>query len=195
MADANPTCEDKDSLKSTKDVVATNTALLKDLKTETEKYQEKLDTYRLEQATKEAETSMDEAKAALSKAQKAADTQLKKVKDTPSLQGEATIKKLYETLTKVSNEANKISTTITTSTYEEAVESIAKAKEAATKAGELNKAATGIDLDGNGGFGVYPYNIHEQQEGRRRTRKRRMGEYLRRCRHLDRHRDRRLPAS
>lgn len=145
IASVNPTCEDKDSLNSTKAVVAANAALLTDLKTETDKYSDALEAYRLEQATKEAEASMAEAKEALSKAQKAADTQLKKVKDSPSLQGEAAIKKPYETLTKVSNEANAISTTVTTSTYEDAVESIAKAKEADAKAGELNKAAKDLE--------------------------------------------------
>lgn len=100
------------------------------------------DAYRLTKATEEANSTMDAAKANLAEAQKNADEQIKAVDDDSQMASDGNVKGAYDALKNVNNESHSLSTTVTISSYDEAVASIAKAKEVDQKANDIKK-----DLD------------------------------------------------
>lgn len=100
------------------------------------------DAYRLTKATDEANSTMDAAKANLAEAQKNADEQIKAVDDDSQMASDGNVKGAYDALKNVNNESHSLSTTVTISSYDEAVASIAKAKEVDQKANDIKK-----DLD------------------------------------------------
>lgn len=97
------------------------------------------DAYRLTKATDEANSTMDAAKANLAEAQKNADEQIKAVDDDSQMTSDGNVKGAYDALKNVNNESHSLSTTVTISSYDEAVASIAKAKEVDQKANDIKK--------------------------------------------------------
>lgn len=97
------------------------------------------DAYRLTKATDEANSTMDAAKSNLAEAQKNADEQIKAVDDDSQMASDGNVKGAYDALKNVNNESHSLSTTVTTSSYDEAVASIAKAKEVDQKANDIKK--------------------------------------------------------
>lgn len=100
------------------------------------------DAYRLTKATDEANSTMDAAKSNLAEAQKNADEQIKAVDDDSQMASDGNVKGAYDALKNINNESHSLSTTVTISSYDEAVASIAKAKEVDQKANDIKK-----DLD------------------------------------------------
>lgn len=98
------------------------------------------DAYRLTKATDEANSTMDAAKANLAEAQKNADEQIKVVDEDSQMASDGNVKGAYDTLKNINNESHTLSTTVTTSSYDEAVASIAKAKDVDQKAEDIKKA-------------------------------------------------------
>ena len=97
------------------------------------------DAYRLTKATDEANSTMDAAKANLAEAQKSADEQIKVVDEDSQMASDGNVKGAYDTLKNINNESHTLSTTVTTSSYDEAVASIAKAKDVDQKANDIKK--------------------------------------------------------
>ena len=97
------------------------------------------DAYRLTKATDEANSTMDAAKSNLAEAQKNADEQIKAVDDDSQMASDGNVKGAYDTLKNVNNESHSLSTTVTISSYDEAVASIAKAKDVDQKANDIKK--------------------------------------------------------
>ena len=97
------------------------------------------DAYRLTKATDEANSTMDAAKSNLAEAQKNADEQIKAVDDDSQMASDGNVKAAYDALKNVNNESHSLSTTVTISSYDEAVASIAKAKEVDQKANDIKK--------------------------------------------------------
>lgn len=97
------------------------------------------DAYRLTKATDEANSTMDAAKANLAEAQKNADEQIKVVDEDSQMASDGNVKGAYDTLKNINNESHTLSTTVTTSSYDEAVASIAKAKDVDQKANDIKK--------------------------------------------------------
>ena len=97
------------------------------------------DAYRLTKATDEANSTMDAAKANLAEAQKNADEQIKAVDDDSQMASDGNVKGAYDALKNVNNESHSLSTTVTISSYDEAVASIAKAKDVDQKANDIKK--------------------------------------------------------
>ena len=97
------------------------------------------DAYRLTKATDEANSTMDAAKANLAEAQKNADEQIKAVGDDSQMASDGNVKGAYDALKNVNNESHSLSTTVTISSYDEAVASIAKAKDVDQKANDIKK--------------------------------------------------------
>ena len=97
------------------------------------------DAYRLTKATDEANSTMDAAKSNLAEAQKNADEQIKAVDDDSQMASDGNVKGAYDALKNVNNESHSLSTTVTISSYDEAVASIAKAKEVDQKANDIKK--------------------------------------------------------
>lgn len=97
------------------------------------------DAYRLTKATDEANSTMDAAKSNLAEAQKNADEQIKAVDDDSQMASDGNVKGAYDALKNVNNESHSLSTTVTISSYDEAVASIAKAKDVDQKANDIKK--------------------------------------------------------
>lgn len=97
------------------------------------------DAYRLTKATDEANSTMDAAKSNLAEAQKNADEQIKVVDEDSQMASDGNVKGAYDALKNVNNESHSLSTTVTTSSYDEAVASIAKAKDVDQKANDIKK--------------------------------------------------------
>lgn len=97
------------------------------------------DAYRLTKATDEANSTMDAAKANLAEAQKNADEQIKAVDDDSQMASDGNVKGAYDALKNANNESHSLSTAVTISSYDEAVASIAKAKEVDQKANDIKK--------------------------------------------------------
>lgn len=117
-------------------------AAVKTVDDKTQSFVNARDAYRLTKATDEANSTMDAAKANLAEAQKNADEQIKAVDDDSQMASDGNVKGAYDALKNVNNESHSLSTTVTTSSYDEAVASIAKAKEVDQKANDIKK-----DLD------------------------------------------------
>lgn len=114
------------------------------LKAQTKAFTDARDKARLAKASEEANTSMDTAKTDLAAAQKDATDQLAVVDGDTGLQGDATVKAAYDALKAVEADSHSVSTTVTVSTYDEAVASIDKAKTVATKTGEITAASQAL---------------------------------------------------
>lgn len=114
------------------------------LKAQTKAFTDARDKARLAKASEEANTSMDTAKSDLAAAQKDATDQLAVVDGDTGLQGDATVKAAYDALKAVEADSHSVSTTVTTSTYDEAVASIDKAKTVAAKTGEITAASQAL---------------------------------------------------
>ncbi|WP_455952089.1 hypothetical protein [Arcanobacterium haemolyticum] len=137
-------CSDGTALQSFEGLTGARQADLDALKSQTAAFTAERDKYRLDKATEEAKTSMDTAKTDLAAAQKAATDQLKIVDADTALQSDAAVKAAYDALKKVENDSHSISTTVTTSTYDEAVSSIEKAKAVVSKTGEVSTATQAL---------------------------------------------------
>lgn len=107
------------------------------LKAQTQSFIEVRDAYRLTKATDEANALMDEAKSNLASAQQSAAEQLAAVEADPNMQSDESVKAAYDALKAVDDESHTLSTTVTVTTYDEAVASIEKAKTVEQKAAEV----------------------------------------------------------
>lgn len=114
------------------------------LKAQTKAFTDARDKARLAKASEEANTAMDTAKSDLAAAQKDATDQLAVVDGDTGLQGDATVKAAYDALKTVEADSHSVSTTVTVSTYDEAVASIDKAKTVAAKTGEITAASQAL---------------------------------------------------
>lgn len=114
------------------------------LKAQTKAFTDARDNARLAKASEEANTAMDTAKSDLAAAQKDATDQLAVVDGDTGLQGDATVKAAYDALKAVEADSHSVSTTVTDSTYDEAVASIDKAKTVAAKTGEIAAASQAL---------------------------------------------------
>lgn len=123
---------------SQQDVTDAETAV-KAVNDKTQSFVNARDAYRLTKATDEANSTMDAAKSNLAEAQKNADEQIKAVDDDSQMASDGNVKGAYDALKNVNNESHSLSTTVTTSSYDEAVASIAKAKELDQKANDIKK--------------------------------------------------------
>ena len=115
-------------------------AAVKAVDDKTQSFVNARDAYRLTKATDEANSTMDAAKSNLAEAQKNADEQIKAVDDDSQMASDGNVKGAYDALKNVNNESHSLSTTVTISSYDEAVASIAKAKEVDQKAEDIKKA-------------------------------------------------------
>jgi hypothetical protein len=112
-------------------------AAIKAIKDQTQSFIDVRDAYRLTKATDEANALMDEAKSNLASAQQSAAEQIAAVEADPNMESDASVKAAYDTLKAVETESHTLSTTVTVTTYDEAVASIEKAKAVEQKAAEV----------------------------------------------------------
>lgn len=136
-----PQCISSDDLAALNALVEARATDLDALKTQTAAFTTERDKYRLTKAADEAQSSMDKAKTDLATAQKNATDQLKAVESDSALQGDATVKAAYDALKKIEKDSHSVSTTVTVSTYDEAVNSIEKTKTVISKTDEINTAS------------------------------------------------------
>lgn len=112
-------------------------AAIKAIKDQTQSFVSVRDAYRLTKATDEANELMDTAKSNLASAQQSAAEQIAAVEADPNMESDASVKAAYDTLKAVETESHTLSTTVTVTTYDEAVASIEKAKTIEQKAAEV----------------------------------------------------------
>lgn len=143
-ADVPGQCSTGDDLDAIEALTTSRQADLDKLTAQTKTFTDAVGAYRLQTASAEATFSMETAKSDLAAAQKAATDQLAVVDADTALQGDATVKAAYDALKKTENDSHSVSTTVTASTYEEAVSSIEKAKAVAAKTDEVNAATQAL---------------------------------------------------
>lgn len=112
-------------------------AAIKAIKDQTQSFIDVRDAYRLTKATDEANELMDTAKSNLATAQQSAAEQIAAVEADPNMESDASVKAAYDALKAVETESHTLSTTVTVTTYDEAVASIEKAKAIEQKASEV----------------------------------------------------------
>ena len=112
-------------------------AAIKAIKDQTQSFVNVRDAYRLTKATDEANELMDTAKSNLASAQQSAAEQITAVEADPNMESDASVKAAYDALKAVETESHTLSTTVTVTTYDEAVASIEKAKTVEQKAAEV----------------------------------------------------------
>ena len=112
-------------------------AAIKAIKDQTQSFIDVRDAYRLTKATDEANELMDTAKSNLATAQQSAAEQIAAVEADPNMESDASVKAAYDALKAVETESHTLSTTVTVTTYDEAVASIEKAKTVEQKAAEV----------------------------------------------------------
>lgn len=112
-------------------------AAIKAIKDQTQSFVSVRDAYRLTKATDEANALMDTAKSNLASAQQSAAEQIAAVEADPNMESDASVKAAYDALKAVETESHTLSTTVTVTTYDEAVASIEKAKTIEQKAAEV----------------------------------------------------------
>jgi hypothetical protein len=112
-------------------------AAIKAIKDQTQSFVNVRDAYRLNKATDEANELMDTAKSNLASAQQSAAEQIAAVEADPNMESDASVKAAYDALKAVETESHTLSTTVTVTTYDEAVASIEKAKTVEQKAAEV----------------------------------------------------------
>ena len=117
-------------------------AAIKAIEDKTQSFINARDAYRLTKATDEANSTMDAAKSNLAQAQQDAAQQIGAVDADSQMASDGNVKAAYDALKSVEGDSHTLSTTVTTSSYDEAVASIAKAKEVDQKANDIKK-----DLD------------------------------------------------
>ena len=137
-------CSDSKAIASLKTLTDARQTDLDALKAQTKAFTDARDKARLAKASEEANTAMDTAKSDLAAAQKDATDQLAVVDGDTGLQGDATVKAAYDALKAVEADSHSVSTTVTVSTYDEAVASIDKAKKVAAKTGEVTAASQAL---------------------------------------------------
>ncbi|MGV9216366.1 hypothetical protein [Arcanobacterium canis] len=139
-----PQCVSSDDLAALNTLIENRAIDLDALNTQISTLTTERDKYRLTKAADEAQSSMDKAKTDLATAQKNATDQLKAVEADSALQGDATVKSRYDALKKIEKDSHSVSTTVTVSTYDEAVASIEKTKTVVSKTGEVNTATQAL---------------------------------------------------
>lgn len=97
------------------------------------------DAYRLAKATDEANSTMDSTKSNLAQAQKDAADQIGAVDADSQMASDGNVNAAYDALKSVEGDSHTLSTTVTTSSYDEAVASIEKAKTVDQKANDIKK--------------------------------------------------------
>lgn len=112
-------------------------AALKAVEDQTQSFTNARDAYRLTKATDEANSTMDAAKSNLTQAQQGADEQIKIVDEDSQMASDGNVKAAYDALKNVNNESHTLSTTVTATSYDEAVASIEKAKTVDQKATDV----------------------------------------------------------
>lgn len=112
-------------------------AAIKAIKDQTQSFVSVRDAYRLTKATDEANELMDTAKSNLASAQQSAAEQIAAVEADPNMESDASVKAAYDALKAVETESHTLSTTVTVTTYDEAVASIEKAKSIEEKAAQV----------------------------------------------------------
>lgn len=112
-------------------------AAIKAIKDQTQSFISVRDAYRLTKATDEANELMDTAKSNLASAQQSAAEQIAAVEADPNMESDASVKAAYDALKAVETESHTLSTTVTVTTYDEAVASIEKAKTIEEKAAQV----------------------------------------------------------
>lgn len=115
-------------------------AALKAVEDQTLSFTTARDAYRLKKATDEANAKMDAAKSNLAQAQKDAADQIGAVDADSQMASDGNVKAAYDTLKSVESDSHSLSTTVTTSSYDEAVASIEKAKTVDQKANDVKNA-------------------------------------------------------
>lgn len=115
-------------------------ATVKAVDDKTQSFVNARDAYRLTKATDEANSTMDAAKAKLAQAQQDAAGEIGAVDNDSQMASDGNIKGAYDALKNVEGESHSLSTTVTATSYDEAVASIAKAKEVDQKAEDIKKA-------------------------------------------------------
>lgn len=124
---------------SSQDVTDAETAL-KAVDDQTQSFITARDAYRLTKATDEANSTMDAAKSKLAQAQQDAAQEIGAVDADSQMASDGNVKGAYDALKNVEGESHSLSTTVTTSSYDEAVASIEKAKTVDQKAEDIKKA-------------------------------------------------------
>lgn len=119
-------------------------AAIKAIKDQTQSFVSVRDAYRLTKATDEANELMDTAKSNLASAQQSAAEQITTVEADPSMESDASVKAAYDALKAVETESHALSTTVTVTTYDEAVASIEKAKTIEQKAAEVTASVASL---------------------------------------------------
>ena len=115
-------------------------AAIKAVDDKTQSFVNARDAYRLTKATDEANSTMDAAKSNLAQAQKDAADQIGAVDADSQMASDGNVKAAYDTLKSVESDSHSLSTTVTTSSYDEAVASIEKAKTVDQKANDVKNA-------------------------------------------------------
>lgn len=115
-------------------------AAIKAVDDKTQSFVNARDAYRLTKATDEANSTMDAAKSNLAQAQKDAADQIGAVDADSQMASDGNVKAAYDTLKSVESNSHSLSTTVTTSSYDEAVASIEKAKTVDQKANDVKNA-------------------------------------------------------
>ncbi len=137
-------CSGTATLASFKTLTGARQTDLDALKAQTAAFITTRDAYRLTKATDEANTLMDEAKSNLATAQQSAAEQIAAVDADPNMESDATVKAAYDTLKAVETESHTLSTTVTVTTYDEAVASIEKAKTVEQKSAEVTASVASL---------------------------------------------------
>ena len=114
-------------------------AAIKTLQDQTQSFITVRDAYRLTKATDEANALMGTAKSDLASAQKSESEQIAIVDANANMQSDNTVKTAYNTLKAIGNESHTLSTT---TTYDEVMVSIEKAKAVEQKATDVTAAIT-----------------------------------------------------
>lgn len=135
-AKANDAAANKKQCSDKQDTTSIDAAI-KAIKDQTQSFIDVRDAYRLTKATDEANALMDEAKSNLASAQQSAAEQIAAVEADPNMESDASVKAAYDALKAVETESHTLSTTVTVTTYDEAVASIEKAKTVEQKAAEV----------------------------------------------------------
>jgi hypothetical protein len=119
-------------------------AAIKAIKDQTQSFIDVRDAYRLTKATDEANALMDTAKTDLATAQQSAAEQIAAVDADPSMESDESVKAAYDALKAVETESHTLSTTVTVTTYDEAVASIEKAKAVEQKSAEVTASVASL---------------------------------------------------
>lgn len=124
--------------------------VVKSVEDKTQSFINARDAYRLTKATDEANSTMDAAKAKLAQAQQDAAQEIGAVDGDSQMASDGNVKGAYDALKNVEGESHSLSTTVTATSYDEAVASIQKAKDVDQKAEDIKKAQESLKNAENG---------------------------------------------